>query len=729
MRAFLTVAALPLLLVACTGGNNGATPATGPSPAPQPVTILTTELPRAEVGAPYSHQLDGSGADDWQMSGASAPLPAGMSLHPTGLITGTPAGFGLHELEIVASNSSGGAATKRLDLVVYENLFYSYAPDPLDTPANDDAASATPLGTLSMATPLVQPGPLSVTSNPAAPDEDWFHFSTPTRGTITVEVFFNNAVGKVITGLHGEHNGVMELKAPGIPGTGANDNLITLHDAAAGDWYLKVEAQYKNFTWYANAYAFRIRFNELTIADELIELDLSALQPAQLQAFHGGLPAAGGSWSVVSGSMPAGLSLGGDGLISGTPTQPGLLRVTAAVQVNGLEAQREIAIRVYDSIAGDYWKRQGERRLYDPGRVNGDGVHHELYCEAMVVAPHPAYGPEGAIYVIGGRETDTQAAVRVFHTAHQADPDRAFKMEDIARPLTDERQYLGAAYLQHSYGGYIYVVGGELYSITAPSSGAYTRVVERMQVADGAGVALAAPGNWETLAALPDDKGGRAIEGWAEFALVSSDAALDADDRLYLVGGRIRVEDAPGSAWLQYEYNDSVLMYEAPLTAAGTGAWTEKPDGSLLTPRRMPMAGLIDGRIYLIGGRAPAGVADYIEMYEPDPSGANPALSSAGAASFPTLSQPVWYGAGALHNGSLYLLNGWKLQGYAPVATATLQKFTPNGMGTGGVLDDLAAPDDASGYHSAVFHDDRLWFVTGRDSYAPTPRYGLTYEP
>ena len=51
------------------------------------------------------------------------------------------------------------------------------------------------------------------------------------------------------------------------------------------------------------------------------------------------------------------------------------------------------------------------------------------------------------------------------------------------------------------------------------------------------------------------------------------------------------------------------------------------------------------------------------------------------------------------------------------------------GSGIGGTVDQLAAPDNASGYHSAVFHDDKLWFITGRDSFAPTPHYSLRYDP
>ena len=732
MKKILISGLTVLALAACDSGT-GSDIGNGPQAPPVNPAIQTSTLLRGEVDAGYSEQLaavtdPGTGPIVWSLAAGSTPLPTGVSLTPSGLLAGTPSESGLFEIAVQAENAVGGVSSSLLDLVVYENLFYAYAPDPYDAASNDTLGTATPLGAITPASPVTEPGPLSVTSNPAAPDVDWFAFTTPTRGTIEVEVFFSKVVGTLITGLHGDHNGAPELKVSGQPGAGGNDSLITLHDAPAGTWHLSVEAQYKNLTWYANTYAFRIRFNDLTIESDLIELDTGA-QPAQLHAFDGGVSVAGGTWTIAAGSLQSGLSLSPDGLISGTPTQDGLERVTVDLTVGAKATSREIAVRVFNSTAGDYWQRLGEHRYFNATNVNGDGAHHELYCEATVVAPHPDYNGEGAIYVIGGREVDTIANVHVFHTTHQANADRNYKLEDINRPLTSERQYLGAAYLQHSYGGYIYIVGGELYSNTAPSSGDYTRVVERMQVADAAGVALASPGNWETLAELPSDNAGRAIEGWAEFGLVADDAAVDANDRLYLVGGRIRIEDTPASTVYQYEYNTDVLMFEAPLTSTGSGTWYEKLDATPYTPRRMPMVGMVNGRIYIIGGRAPTGTADYIEMYEPDPVGTNPALAVGGPSGFPTLAEPVWYGAYAVHNGAIYLLNGWKLQGYSPAATSRLQRFTPNAAGTGGVMDQLTAPDNPSGYHSAVFHDGKLWFVTGRDSFTPTPKYSLRYEP
>lgn len=729
-------AALLFSLAACDSGRGAGHDGAAPDLPPAPV-ISTLGLPRATRGMPYSAQLGasspaGTGNVVWSLDTASAGLPPGLTLSPDGALGGTPTQSGLTAVRFQAANDAGGVAVATLDVVVYEAVGYAHAPDMYDTPANDTLATATPLGLVAPAAPFLQTVPLSVTSNPADPSQDardYFAFSTNVRGEIRIAVYFSAFIGKLHAALYGEHGGQLELVQQASAGPNGDDQILMLPDAAAGTWVLGVEAQYKNGTWNANGYTFRLECHDLTIPDALMEYDRqSGPMHLALSLLVAGMPAGGAVWSMASGAPPAGVSLSPNGVLTGNPAENGLFDIDVVADLGGRQARRLVQLRVLNSGSGDYWQRRGEHRLYDATRPDGDGARHEHYSEAMVVAPHPAYGPEGAIYVLGGRTTATVSTVFVFHTTHQADANRAYKLEDIGHPLSSERQYLGAAYLQHTYGGYIYAVAGELYSNTAPSSGAYTRVVERMQVADGAGNALAAPGAWQAVAGLPADDGGRAIEGYAEFALVASDGATDVEDRLYLLGGRRRVETAPGSGSFTKDFLGRVIMFEAPIGAAATGAWFVKPEASPYTPRRFPAAAMIAGRVYLAGGRTAAGATGIVEMYEPDPAGLNAAVSVAGASGFPTLAQPVWCPAFATYNGALYILNGWDGSA-SPQATRRLQRFVPNGAGTGGSMAVLALPDAASGFHSAVFHAGRLWFVTGRDPFVPTPFYSLAYTP
>jgi hypothetical protein len=60
--------------------------------APPPLVVLTTSLPEATCGAPYSAQLQAAGGApplNWALQ--SGPLPIGLSLTPQGAISGVPA--------------------------------------------------------------------------------------------------------------------------------------------------------------------------------------------------------------------------------------------------------------------------------------------------------------------------------------------------------------------------------------------------------------------------------------------------------------------------------------------------------------------------------------------------------------------------------------------------------------------------------------------------------------
>ena len=67
------------------------------------------------------------------------------------------------------------------------------------------------------------------------------------------------------------------------------------------------------------------------------------------------LSASGGSgtktWTVAAGSLPAGLSLSSNGVLSGTPTAPGKASFAAKVSAGGASAQREFSLGVAAGVA------------------------------------------------------------------------------------------------------------------------------------------------------------------------------------------------------------------------------------------------------------------------------------------------------------------------------------------------------------------------------------------
>jgi hypothetical protein len=72
-------------------------------------------------------------------------------------------------------------------------------------------------------------------------------------------------------------------------------------------------------------------------------------------AYSTTLSASGGSgaktWTVAAGSLPAGLSLSSNGVMSGTPTAPGTASFTARVSAGGASSQRQFSLGVAAGLA------------------------------------------------------------------------------------------------------------------------------------------------------------------------------------------------------------------------------------------------------------------------------------------------------------------------------------------------------------------------------------------
>jgi len=98
-----------------TINGTGGSPNPGPSPAPAPtpaLSITTSGLPEAMVGAAYSTTLSasgGSGTKTWTVAAGS--LPAGLSLSSNGVLSGTPTAPGA--ASFTAKVAAGGASAQR----------------------------------------------------------------------------------------------------------------------------------------------------------------------------------------------------------------------------------------------------------------------------------------------------------------------------------------------------------------------------------------------------------------------------------------------------------------------------------------------------------------------------------------------------------------------------------------------------------------------------------------
>ena len=88
---------------------------------PGPLTITTTALPDGQVGVAYNQTLAASGGVPgyaWSLNAGSNALPAGLTLNPAGLISGTPTADGTKTITIKVTDSTGGTKTKEFTLAI-----------------------------------------------------------------------------------------------------------------------------------------------------------------------------------------------------------------------------------------------------------------------------------------------------------------------------------------------------------------------------------------------------------------------------------------------------------------------------------------------------------------------------------------------------------------------------------------------------------------------------------
>ncbi|WP_321472203.1 Ig domain-containing protein [uncultured Paludibaculum sp.] len=244
--------------------------------------VTTTALPRGSVGVPYSTTITGQGGSgSLGYSLASGSLPAGLALNASGVLSGTPTTSGTSQFAIRVTDAAQASSTRSFSLVVAQGLAIT---------------SLSPLTGGTVGLPYV----VNLTASGGSPSYSW-----------TLES------GSLPPGLSLSPSGALS----GTP-------------FAGGTFTFTVRATDTASATATQVFAISISsLLTITTNSTLPGGAVGSSYTAPLAVVGGAAPH---TWTIISGQLPAGLSLSSAGLISGTPTASGLSNFTVKVQDAGL---------------------------------------------------------------------------------------------------------------------------------------------------------------------------------------------------------------------------------------------------------------------------------------------------------------------------------------------------------------------------------------------------------
>ncbi|MHC4713441.1 MAG: putative Ig domain-containing protein [Planctomycetota bacterium] len=342
------------------------------SAPPDPLIITTSSLPNAVKDASYSETVTATGGvTPYTWSIDSGSLPTGLSLNSsTGVISGTPTATGTSNFTVKVTDDASVTDTEALSISVYDDL--SITTTTLPDGAVDSSYSQTvsasggltpyswsiisgalPTGlTLNTSTGNISGTPtaygtfnftLEVADSQTTPDTDTQALSItvdPAPLNITTTSLAdgdeNSAYGQTLVAEGGVTPYAWSIDSGSLPAglsLNATTGVISGTPTADGTSNFTVKVTDSDSpTASTDTQALSI-----TIDPEPLHVTTTSLPSGQVSvSYSQTVQASGGdtpySWSVYSGSLPAGLSLGSStGTISGTPTAYGTSNFTVQV--------------------------------------------------------------------------------------------------------------------------------------------------------------------------------------------------------------------------------------------------------------------------------------------------------------------------------------------------------------------------------------------------------------
>jgi hypothetical protein len=267
-----------VLIAGCGGGNGGnATSRSQPAFSGTLLTIAESSLPAARSGQAYNQLLSASGGTaPYTWSIASGTLPVGLALSSAGVISGIPVSVGAYPVTFKVVDSSWPQGEARLSLTITVN------------------GNSVPLAILTTSLPAVTAGTA--------------YNQTMTAYGGQAPYTWSIVAGTLPTGIVLSGDGVIS----GNP-VSAGTSTVTFRAVDSGAPQSEAEQT--------------LTITVTTVGGPLIVLTTSLPPVTAGTPYSHTLTASGGvppyAWSIMSGSLPPGLTLSAAGVIAGTPTTAG----------------------------------------------------------------------------------------------------------------------------------------------------------------------------------------------------------------------------------------------------------------------------------------------------------------------------------------------------------------------------------------------------------------------
>ncbi len=376
----------PALLLSIVAMACGGSPSNSPASLPA-LTIAASSLPAGQVNTAYSAALRASGGvSPYTWNIASGSLPSGLTISPTGTVSGTPTASGTSRftLRVADAETTPQSATATLILTILSPLSSTTTALPDGFANQAYSATLTATGGLAPYGWTVVSGSLpaglslsaagAITGMPSSGGVSSFTLrvadaeTMPQSATAALIITILSPLSSTTTALpDGFANQAYSATLTATGGVAPYGWTVVSGSLPAG-LSLSAAGAITGMPTLVGTSAFTLQVTDSAAAPQTataqssirISLPLS-VTPGLTSGivnvpYSGQLAASGGvapySWSLVSGDLPSGLSLNAAGAITGTPTSPGTSNFTVKASDAESPAQQSTAQLSITIVAG-----------------------------------------------------------------------------------------------------------------------------------------------------------------------------------------------------------------------------------------------------------------------------------------------------------------------------------------------------------------------------------------